>query len=195
MKIQIVIIHGGEAFKNYRNFISYLKKCSINFDRIKHPRSDWKKTLAEKLGKKFEVISPVMPNKFNSKYSEWKIWFERLIPYFEKEVILIGHSLGGLFLVKYLSENNFPKKVLATFIVAAPYGYVSFTKPKTFKKLEKQGGKIFLFHSKNDKVVPFSDFKQYAKNLKTATPRIFKNKGHFNQERFPELIKDIKKLF
>ncbi len=195
MKQQVIVIHGGKTFKNYRGFISYLKKCPINFERIENPRSDWKKALAEKLGINFEVILPVMPNKYNARYSEWKIWFKRLIPHFNKEIILIGHSLGGLFLAKYLSENNFPKKIRATFLIAAPYGYTSFAKPKNFKKLEKQGGRIFLYHSKNDPVVPFSDLKKYKKDLKTAFARIFKNKGHFKQEKFPELVKDIKKLF
>lgn len=194
MKKQIIIIHGGDAFKSYKEYISFLKNSKIDLKRMSAKR-DWKSTIDKLLGKKFEVILPMMPNAINAKYSEWAIWFKRLIPHFNKEVILIGHSLGGLFLVKYLSENNFPKKIRATFLIAAPYSYASFAKPKNFKKLEKQGGKIFLFHSKNDPVVPFADFKKYKKELTNATARMFKNKSHFNQEKFPELVKDIKKLF
>ena len=31
--------------------------------------------------------------------------FEKALPYFGEENILIGHSLGGSFLLKYLSEH------------------------------------------------------------------------------------------
>lgn len=158
-------------------------------------KRDWKSAIGKSLGRKFEVILPTMPNKTNAKYSEWKLWFKKIIPHLNPEVVLIGHSLGGLFLAKYLSENSFPRKIKATFIVAAPYGWANFTKPKTFKKLEKQGGKIFIYHSKNDPVVPFTDFKKYKKKLKTALARIFKNKGHFTQAKFPELVTDIKELY
>ena len=46
----------------------------------------------------------------NARYEEWKIWFERMIPFLNDNVILVGHSLGGIFFVKYLSENLLPIK-------------------------------------------------------------------------------------
>lgn len=62
-----------------------------------------------------------MPNGNNAQYIEWKIWFERLLPFLNDGVILIGHSLGGIFLAKYLSENNFSIKVRAAILIAAPF--------------------------------------------------------------------------
>ena len=52
-----------------------------------------------------------MPCKFMVDYEAWKIWFERHFQFLQKEVILIGWSLGGRFLLKYLSENKFPFKI------------------------------------------------------------------------------------
>ena len=147
---------------------------------------------------------PSMPNKANAKYAEWKIWFEKGMPYFQKEVVLIGHSLGGTFLAKYLSENKFPKKIRATLIVAAPFdtkhrqkskSLSDFILPKDLHKFDAQGGKLLLYHSKDDLTVPFADLGKYRAKLKTAIPRIFTNKGHFNQEEFPELARDIKNLY
>ncbi len=196
MKQQIVVIHGGTSFKTYKKYLKFLKSYQLDFGRIQKRKKDWKENLSKKLGKKFEVIFPTMPNKRNVKYLEWKIWFEKFFPYFKSGIILIGHSLGGIFLAKYLSENKFPKKIKATFLVAAPYYNVpNFNLRKDLRKLEKQGGKIFIYYSQNDPIVPFADFKKYQKNLKTAEKRIFKNRGHFNQENFPELVKDIKKIY
>ncbi len=62
-----------------------------------------------------------MPNKTNAQFEEWKIWFEKFIPFLNDGVILVGHSLGGVFLAKYLSENKFPKKIGGVFLVSAVY--------------------------------------------------------------------------
>jgi len=194
MKKQIIIIHGGDAFDAYENYLDYLKNRQIDFEKYRNHTRDWKATLNDELGRDFEVILPAMPNKQNAKYLEWKIWFEKFISYFEAEVVLIGHSLGGMFLAKYLSENKFSKKIRALFLVAAPYVYgADFILPKDLSKISGQSQKIFIYHSKDDSIVPFDDFTKYQDNLKNAAARVFEDKGHFNQEKFPELVEDIKK--
>ena len=200
MKKQIVVIHGGDLYDTYEEYIDSLKNKELNFERLK--RDGWKETLAEKLGEGFEVIMPKMPNSTNARYLEWKIWFEKLIPFLEEEVVLMGHSLGGMFLTKYLSENEFPKKIRATFLVSSPYddkesgeSLVDFVLPASLGNLQEQGGKIFIYHSEDDPVVPFADFKKYARDLPNAIAQTFKNKEHFGQEEFPELVKDVENLY
>jgi hypothetical protein len=116
-------------------------------------------------------------------------------------LILLGHSLGGIFLAKYLSENKFPKKILAIFLISAPYedkdadySLCDFILPKSLSRLQKQGDKIFLYHSKDDSVVPFADLEKYKQAIPGAKAVIFKNKGHFDQAEFSELIRNIRNL-
>ena len=67
----------------------------------------------------FVVIKPEMPNKDMARYSTWKLWFEKYFQFLDdEELILIGHSLGAMFLVKYFAENQFPKKVAQLHLVA-----------------------------------------------------------------------------
>jgi hypothetical protein len=203
MKKQIVLIHGGETFETYEAYLNYLENKEVNFPPIK--KVDWKNNLEKNLGVDFEVILPEMPSKYNAKYLEWKIWFERLVPFFDKEVVLAGHSLGGLFLVKYLSENNLNIKIKGLFLIAPPYeigeGYreedslADFGIPKDFSNLDKQVKDIFIYHSKDDSVVPFDDLKKYERSLPKAKLRIFEDRKHFWQERFEELERDIKSSF
>lgn len=167
----------------------------IDIDRYLTAKTDWKGNLAKTLGKKYEVIRPDMPNKLNARYLEWRIWFEKFLPHVRDGVVLIGHSLGGLFLIKYLSENKFPKKLRAVMLVSAPQGEGNFKLKKNLDKITKQCDKVIFYHSEDDKVVPFSDFLKYQKVLKNTTGKIFKNRGHFNQEKFPEIVKEIKSLF
>jgi len=201
MKQQIVIIHGGDTFNTYKEYLKFLKGWKIDFDNIKKKRTDWKDNLSKTLGEKFEVIAPKMPNKLNAKYLEWKIWFEKFIPHFNSRVILIGHSLGGIFLAKYLSENRSPKKIIALFLVSAPfdekdtpYPLGDFKLPKSLEKINQQVKKIFIYQSTDDPVVPFADFKKYQAALKNLTARILKKREHITQEKFPEIIKDIRNL-
>lgn len=200
MKKQIIIIGGGNTFDSYKQYISFLKKIKLDFERMNS--AGWKDTLEKDLGRGFEVIRPKMPNPSNAKYSEWKIWWEKIIPHLEKEVVLVGHSLGGIFLAKYLSENKFPKKILAVFLIAAPYddkgeedSLADFDLKKDISGLQDQSEKLFIWQSMDDDVVDFADLGKYQKVLPLANCREFKNKRHFNQKNFPELVREIKKFF
>ena len=199
MKKQIVVIGGGDTFKTYKEYVAFLKNYKLNFEKLKIKR--WKESLGERFGNSFEVIFPRMPNSMNAKYKEWKIMFEKLFPFLNNNLILLGHSLGGIFLAKYLSENKFPKKIKATFLVSAPYeaknkkhSLGDFTLPKRLDKFRRQGGKIFLYYSKDDKVVPFSDMEKYIKALPETEAVIFKKRGHFDQTEFPEIVRKIKTI-
>lgn len=200
MKNQIIYIHGGDVFETYEEYISYLKNYVLeNLDYFKRKR--WGNSLQEKLGNTFEVITPEMPSKRNAKYLEWKIWFEKLFPFLNDGVILIGGSLGGIFLTKYLSENIFPKRIRGIFIVAAPFGdskpkyaLADFSLLNNLEKLNKLAEKISFYHSKDDPVVPFIEMEKYRKALPKARYTVFENREHFGQEEFPEIVEDIKNL-
>ncbi|KKT15251.1 MAG: hypothetical protein UW76_C0021G0006 [Parcubacteria group bacterium GW2011_GWF2_44_8b] len=198
MKKQVVVIHGGDTFETYEEYLNFLRGYEIDIERYKSDKSDWKPWLRQGLGGGHEVILPIMPNKTNARFDEWKIWFEKFTPFLHDGAILIGHSLGGTFLAKYLSENRFPKKIKAVFLVGAVFSkdndgfpLVSFTLPTN---LNLQTETIYLYHSKDDSVVPFSALEQYKKALPNAQIRIFEDRGHFNQEEFPELAQDILNL-
>jgi len=200
MKQQILLIHGGDTYGTYNEYITSLKSMIIeSLESL--TKKGWKDTLQEKLGEDYEVITPKMPNKNNAKYLEWKLWFEKIVPLLNERVILVGHSLGGIFLAKYLSENTFPKTIVATFLIAAPYdssnqeySLADFILGQNLKLFEKNCDKIFLYHSQDDYVVPFEDLEEYRLKLPGSSSRIFDNRGHFNQEEIKELVDDIKTL-
>ena len=202
---QIFLIHGGDTFETYGDYLKYLVNYPLDLEKFKKlglRKKKWEDKLGERLGEDFQIIRPEMPSKRNAKYTEWKIWFEKFIPFVNDEVILVGGSLGGIFLAKYLAENNFPKKIKAIFFLAAPfsdnlpeYRLFSFTLPKNMERIMSQSKNIFLYHSKDDNVVPFEDQEKYKKVLPSAAMKVFEDKGHFNVEEFPELVEDIKKLW
>lgn len=202
MKQQIVVIHGGDSFNTYEDYITYLKNAEITLEKLKlkdWKTKDWKAGLQHTLGEEFDVIMPRMPNSMNARFKEWKIWFEKIIPLLDDSVILIGHSLGGIFLAKYLSENDCPKKIKALFLIAAPFNkseesLADFALDQPLNNLKNQIENIYLYHSQDDVVVPISHLEGYKKELPNAQTRIFENRGHFNMEHFPEIVEDLKKI-
>ncbi|MDO8530284.1 MAG: alpha/beta fold hydrolase [bacterium] len=200
MKKQVVVIHGGRTFDTYEQYIWSLENREVDVEKFKFHKS-WREGLEQDLGADFEVFAPKMPNPNNAVYHEWKIWFERMADFLQDDVILIGHSLGGIFLAQYLSENIFTKKVKAVFLVAAPFDDVqaeefltSFQLPTSLENFSAQAPNIYLVFSEDDTVVPFTEVAKYKNALPGAQIVAFKNRQHFNQESFFELVELIKKI-
>jgi len=198
---QIFVIHGGNTYETREEFLEYLRTEPVELSRLK-PKQDWKANLQNTLGEDYEVYLPQMPNKQSANYEEWKLWFERIIPLMSDNAILVGHSLGGLFLAKYLSEETFPLQLRGVFLIAPPFDYdtesskslASFALPETLSAFADQVKMIQLYHSADDTVVPISNLAGYQKALPYARASVFADRGHFNQESFPELVADIKAL-
>ncbi|HUC88737.1 MAG TPA: alpha/beta hydrolase [Candidatus Paceibacterota bacterium] len=198
-KTQIFIVHGGETFKRKKDYLNYLKTRKVSIEKKK----SWSREYLDKeLGRKFEIIKPHMPLTENAKYEEWKIYFERFIPLLRNNVILIGNSLGGIFLAKYLSENKFPKKILSVYLTCAPFDNTCpnedlvnrFKLKSDLSLIEKNCKNVTFMFSKDDDIVPVSHAEKYRRKLKNAKIIIYKSKnGHFRISKFPEIVKMIKK--
>lgn len=193
-----MIIHGGNTFPSHSAYLKHLENSPLDLEGLKR-RQSWKSTLQEKLGPDFEVLQPRMPGSDDAVYGQWQTLFNRIIPLLNEEVILLGHSLGGAFLAKYLVENDFYKKITALILIAAPTSEEieslgEFKPQRTFRALNQKAEKIYLLYSQDDPVVPISDLKEFQENIEKAKPIIFKDKGHFNQEEFPELVELIQAI-
>ncbi len=141
--------------------------------------------------------TPEMPNPYNPEYKEWKEMFERFT--LNEETVLIGHSCGAGFILRYLTENNiqFGKVVLV-----APWidieksldtGMFDFELDENLFKKTKS---LVVFSSRND-MKSVQDSVEVIKNkLKNIKIVEFENKGHFcfkdlGTDEFPELLKEF----
>lgn len=95
MQKTVLVIHGGTTFDTYEEYWKWLESIDMKTERINS--RDWKDFLEDKLVD-FKIICPKMPNKMNAKYSEWKLWFEKMFHFLPDGVVLVGQSLGGYFL-------------------------------------------------------------------------------------------------
>jgi len=199
-KPQIFIIHGGMTFKSRKDYTLWLRSRDVSVER----KEKWSEGyLDKKLGKEFDIIRPRMPLQDDAKYEDWKIHFERYFPHLRNNIILIGSSLGGIFLAKYLSENKFPKKILATFMICPPYDNTiigedlvgGFKLGSDLSLIEKNSKNTYLMFSKDDETVPVSHAEKYRNKLKNSEIIIYENKnGHFRISELPEIVRIIKSL-
>lgn len=191
------MVHGGMTFKNEKDYMHYLKTRKVSTKK----RPYWEVDLEKKLGKKFEIIRPRMPLQDNAKYRDWKVAFERYIPLLRNNFILIGSSLGGIFLAKYLSEHKLSKKALSAYLVCAPFDNTlpkedlvgGFKLKADLSLVEKNCKNLHILFSKDDDIVLVSHAEKYRKKLKKAHIVIYKSKkGHFTVPTFPEILVMIK---
>lgn len=200
-KQQVFYIHGGCAFSNYEDYLSHLRKIELN--PFAETQRRWSKTLEEDLGDEYETFMPLFPNKYNAKYNEWVIWFEKHFTYFRDGLILVGWSQGSMFLQKYLANNAMPVSVKVLFLLASPHGDFKddwsgedggdFNLEDTddIASIPDKVEKIVLMHSKDDFVVPYNHTLELYKKLPTAELITFTDKNHFLIDEFPELVEKI----
>ena len=117
--------------------------------------------------------------------------------------ILVGHSLGGSFLLKYLSDEKVEKAIAGIFLIATPYwgddgwrydGYEALALPKDFPSNLPSGTPIFFYHSRDDEIVPFAHLTLYARKLPQATIHALDARGHQLRNDLSEVAADIKSL-
>ncbi len=148
----------------------------------------------------YDVRCPKMPDEDSPVYEAWKERIAKELDALKGRVILVGHSLGGSVLLKYLSEEELEKPVAGLFLVATPYWGVEDWEVSEYALREDFASKIpaeitvFLYHSRDDEVVPFEHAALYAEELPRVTVREFDGRGHQFGDDLSEVAWEIGRL-
>lgn len=197
-KTHVLVIHGGMTFKNEKDFLRYILKVR---GVSTGTRKDWKSALQKALGPRFIVSNPRMPLPEWAQYRHWKPYFERFLPLLGRDFILVGNSLGAIFLVKYLSEHKLKHKARSVFLVGAPFDDTlphedlvgGFSLKRDLSLLPKNTTHLRFLFSKDDDVIPVSHAEKFRQKLPDADYVIYKSKnGHFDTATFPEIVRMIR---
>ncbi len=133
-------------------------------------------SLRDALGTSYDVRYPEMPAADRPGYETWKGQVAKELAALDGKVILVGHSLGASVLLKYLSEEEVEKPVAGLFLVAAPYWGVEDWEVGEYSLQEDFASKIpkemtvFLYHSRDDEVVPLAHAALYADAVRGKAP-------------------------
>lgn len=176
-KGQVLFIHGagGEAFEEDGALVQSLR---------------------EELGPEFVVEYPEMPDADAPEFGKWSDRISHDLSALDDGVILVGHSFGGSMLLKHLSEERVETSVAGVFLFATPYWgtedwEVDYKLREDFPEALPKEVPIFLYHSRDDEVVPFAHLALYAGKLPHATVREFDVRGHQFGDDLSEMAGDI----
>ncbi len=150
--------------------------------------------------KDIKADTPEMPHSYKPDYKIWSTEFERFN--INKETILIGHSAGAGFIVRWLSENT--KIEVSKIILVAPSidpyktsetGFCDFT---ISPDLIKRTGQFTIFTSDNDSEQINKSVSILNENIQNIDIIIIKGMGHFipsdmGTDKFPELLEQVLK--
>ena len=188
---QVLIIHGGTSFNSYESYVRGLKESPLQYERMKYIPG-WREWLSTAMPNA-DILLPKFPNAQNAQYEEWKIQFEKILPFLTGDVSLVGYSLGAMFLAQYLHQTTLETPVSQIILIAPTYDDESGEELGSFKVtsatgLEKSGSEVHIIHSEDDPVSPFTELAKFTRDIPTAKVHVFTDRNHFFQPTFPELV-------
>ncbi len=177
----VIIVHGCPGTKGQEN------------------EANWILWIKDNLGKNgIKTYNPFMPSHWKPNYKNWKKEFEKINV--DENSVLIGHSAGGGFLVRWLGETG--KKIKKLILVAAGKNKNERNKNlhelysfEINSKIKDNVGKVCVFISDNEPDYRKNNAKEYVEKLGGTLIEV-KGKGHFDikgmgTEEFPELLNEI----
>ena len=159
--------------------------------------------LHQALGDGFAVVYPRMPDEGNAPYERWKAQIDQHLAATSGEVILVGHSVGGSVLLKFLAEADPDERILGAFLLATPLwggngwrydGYEELELPPNAADRLAAGPPVFMYHCRDDEVVPFAHLGLFAKILPAVTTRALDTGGHQGATDLAPIVADIRRL-
>lgn len=153
--------------------------------------------LQASLGPEYHVHYPRMPDEGRPDYEAWAAQINADLAARNGDIIIVGHSLGASFVLKYLSEEIPSASIKGLFLIAAPYWGTEdwevdeYTLQEGFESRLPSIQRIYLYHSRDDVWVPFSHLALYAQRLPHAIIREFDERGHQFNNDLSEVAQDI----
>lgn len=157
-----------------------------------YPEENWFPWLkAELEAKGYKVIVPQFPSppEVPAKISEWFEVLDRYSGDIGEDTVFVGHSLGGLFILKIFEKLD--HKIKAAVFVGAPIGekpLFNYERDASFsgfefdwQNIKRKADTFIVYQSDNDPLVGINNGKKLAENLGVKLSFI-PNAGHFNKD-------------
>jgi uncharacterized protein len=136
------------------------------------------RSLGLELGDEFPVDFPMMPDQGDPDYDRWQPVIAEAISRASAPAVVVGHSLGGYFLIRYLSSERIEAPIAAVCIIAAPFPsgdpdwvFEGFELPDRFGERLPEDAAVLLYASEDDDTIPFAHRDLYAAAIPGAVKR------------------------
>lgn len=157
-------------------------------------------SLQRALGAEYDVRYPQMPGESEPDMQTWKAQIAKEVAALDGKIILVGHSLGGSALLRYLSEEKVEKPIAGLFLLAAPswdeenWNFDDLRLPGDLAVKLSRIPQVFLFHNRDDEIIPFSHLALHAARLPRAVVRESDKGGHQFGGDLANVASDIRRV-
>jgi predicted alpha/beta hydrolase family esterase len=154
------------------------------------PRGSWRGWLADQLtvsGSQFIVLCPELPNADHPKQDEWIAKIKEVAEKFDDEIMLIGHSLGAVAILRLLETLENQERIKAAILICGFTNNLGIEEIKDFfknefdwDKIRKGAEKFVIINSDNDPYMKIEEGKILHEKL-GGELIIEHNAGHINE--------------
>jgi uncharacterized protein len=174
-----ILVHGAPEKEEF-----------FNPDMPSPSNSHWFPWLQKELSVRNEACEAFeYPKPYDPTYEAWlEVFNQHTI---DEETILIGHSCGGGFILRYLTEHP-DAKVYKVFLIA-PWLDPAHTFTENFFDFDidphiTHRNEIHVFVSSDDEEPVLESIAMIKEKIPDAHYHEYADKGHFNNQTFPELL-------
>lgn len=179
-------------------------KIILIHGRDTDPSKKWYPWFGEEINKMgYEFIAPTLPKSTDPVINEWLAEIDKTKP--DENSILIGHSRGGVAIMRWLERQPAEKRVKKVILISTNSGrlkdkaiqresnYGFYTEDGyDFEKIKSHCDNFVVLHSRDDQWVPFSAGEANSAGLSAKFLK-FDNRGHFGKgvPKIPELLEEV----
>jgi predicted alpha/beta hydrolase family esterase len=183
-----ILLHGLPSKEEY-----------YNPDRPSSSNSHWFPWLQKELMlKDIKADTPEVFQAFEMKWADWVTEVERFP--INEDSFLVGHSMGGGFWVRYLSEH--PEIKVAKVVLVAPWVNIDHEENTDFfeftlnASITDQAKDFYIFASDDDGAEVQASVRYLIDKIPNARVKTFHEYGHFTQRtlkdnKFSELLETL----
>lgn len=187
-----IILHGMPQKREY-----------YNPEGLSASNSNWLPWIAQQL--MIRDILAITPEIYEAYKTVWKNWLREIDQYhIDENTMLVGHSCGAGFWLRYLSDERPKLKVGRVILVAPSLGlvwdeadrYLMFEDFELDKNLVKRTDGLTIFNSIDDREGIRRAVKKIRSEVDDVGYREFRRHGHFmfddmKTNKFPELLEEL----
>lgn len=159
--------------------------------------------------KKYNVIMPKFPIRQEASFDKWSKILDNYKQFFDENTIVVAHSIGNPFFIRYLNNNNLKTKLYVSVagfcdLFKVPdrddlnNAFVDFAvSSKDIEYFKKNVKYRYSLYSDNDHVIPFNILESFVDKIQ-SNPVFIEGVGHMgnrnNISRLPQIEKIIESL-
>ena len=149
------------------------------------------------LGADTRLAAPIMPEPDAPDAAAWEAALGDHLRQQQAPLVLVGHSLGGSVILKYLAGHDMPHGLAGVVSIATPFWGMQdweqeWRLPEGFEARLSELPRVVLYHSRDDDVVPVSHLDRYAEAMPKALVRKVDGRGHlFDDGKVADILADI----